>query len=228
MRTQRHFTIVASVLLLHGAALWALQKGLIHRTVAQVLAIEVIAELIEPPRPRVEPPPPKPKPPEPVKHQPVQRAAPTLPPPPMPLAVASPSPAPQAPAGVVAPPQALPAITAPVQVAAAPAPLAPATPPAPPPPAVTLPSSDADYLQNPKPAYPPLSRRLREQGKVVVQVLIGADGTAQKAEIRESSGHARLDQAALDTVQRWRYVPGKKGGVAVAMSFNVPINFVLE
>lgn len=100
---------------------------------------------------------------------------------------------------------------------------------APPAPArVELPSSDADYLQNPKPAYPSLSKRLGEQGKVVVRVLIGVDGTAQKAEIKQSSGFERLDQAALGTVLRWRYVPGKRAGMPEAMWFNVPINFVLE
>jgi protein TonB len=93
---------------------------------------------------------------------------------------------------------------------------------------VALPSTDADYLQNAKPAYPPLSRKLREQGKVVVEVLIGADGSPQQARLHASSGHDRLDQAAHETVQRWRYVPGRKGGVATAMWFNVPINFVLE
>ena len=89
-------------------------------------------------------------------------------------------------------------------------------------------SSDADYLNNPPPEYPRLSRRMGEQGKVVVRVLIGADGLPQKAEIRTSSSYERLDQAALSTVMKWRYVPGKRGGVAEAMWFNVPINFVLE
>jgi periplasmic protein TonB len=93
---------------------------------------------------------------------------------------------------------------------------------------VELPSTDADYLQNPKPVYPALSRRMGEQGRVVVRVLIGADGTAQRAEVRSSSGFERLDQAALQTVLRWRYVPGKRAGVPEAMWFNVPINFVLE
>lgn len=91
-----------------------------------------------------------------------------------------------------------------------------------------LPSSDADYLQNPKPSYPALSRRLGEQGRVVVRVLIGVDGTAQQAEVDTSSGYDRLDQAALSTVRRWRYVPGRRGGVPEAMWFKVPINFVLE
>lgn len=91
-----------------------------------------------------------------------------------------------------------------------------------------LPSSNAEYLNNPAPAYPVMSKRLGEQGKVVVGVLIGVNGTAQKAEIRASSGYERLDQAALDTVLKWRYVPGKRGGIPEAMWFNIPINFVLE
>jgi protein TonB len=104
-----------------------------------------------------------------------------------------------------------------------------AAPPAPPaPPRIDLPSSSADYLNNPRPPYPPLSKRLGEQGKVVVRVFIEVDGTASRAEVRQSSGFERLDQTALQTVLRWRYVPGKRAGVAEAMWFNVPISFVLE
>jgi protein TonB len=93
---------------------------------------------------------------------------------------------------------------------------------------VVLPSSNADYLNNPPPPYPPLSRRLGEQGKVVVRVLIKADGTAAEATVVGSSGYERLDEAARQTVLRWRYVPGKRAGVAEAMWFNVPIQFVLQ
>ncbi|MFN7121982.1 MAG: energy transducer TonB, partial [Hydrogenophaga sp.] len=106
---------------------------------------------------------------------------------------------------------------------------APPSPPAPPaPPRIELPSSSADYLNNPRPPYPPLSKRLGEQGKVVVRVYIEVDGTATRAEVRQSSGFERLDQTAVQTVLRWRYVPGKRAGVPEAMWFNVPINFVLE
>ena len=91
-----------------------------------------------------------------------------------------------------------------------------------------LPSSDADYLNNPKPQFPSLSKRLQEQGKVVVRVLIGTDGQATQASVKVSSGFERLDQAALNTVLKWRYVPGKRGGVAEAMWFDVPINWVLQ
>jgi protein TonB len=93
---------------------------------------------------------------------------------------------------------------------------------------VVLPSSNADYLNNPTPAYPRMSRRLGEEGTVVVKVLINTEGRAEKAEIRTSSGYRRLDETALETVLRWRYVPGKRNGVAEAMWFNVPIRFVLD
>ena len=106
---------------------------------------------------------------------------------------------------------------------------APPPPPAPPaPPRIQLPSSQADHLHNPKPAYPPLSKRLGEQGRVVVRVRIEADGTASLAEIHTSSGYDRLDQAARQTVLRWRYVPAQRDGVPEAMWFNVPIQFILE
>jgi protein TonB len=91
-----------------------------------------------------------------------------------------------------------------------------------------LPDSNADYLNNRAPAYPALSKRLGEQGKVVVRVFIDTNGNATQAEIRTSSGYDRLDQTALKTVQAWKYVPGKVNGEAKAMWFNVPINFVLE
>jgi protein TonB len=106
---------------------------------------------------------------------------------------------------------------------------APAPVPAPaPPPAVQLPSSDADYLRNPPPAYPPISRRLREQGRVLVHVRISAQGPALDAQLKQSSGYDRLDRAALEAVRQWRYVPGKRGGVPETMWFDVPVDFVLD
>ena len=220
-RLSRHASIAVAVLALHGAALWAMQSGLLMRAVEWVVPAEIITELIDPPKPKVAP-----MPPPPPAVNPRQRAEKaSVPAPPQLMAITDPTPAPNAPTGVTTPQPQLPAITAPVQVAATPA-AAPAAPPAPP--KVDLPSSDADYLQNPRPAYPSMSKRLGEQGKVQVRVLIGTDGTAQKAEIKQSSGFDRLDQVALTTVQKWRYVPGKRGGVAEAMWFVVPINFVLE
>jgi periplasmic protein TonB len=95
-------------------------------------------------------------------------------------------------------------------------------------PSLVEPSADADYLKNPPPAYPRASRRLGEQGTVIVRVFISTQGTPEKAEVRTSSGFTRLDQAALEAVQRWRFVPGRRSGTPEAMWFNIPVRFVLE
>lgn len=224
----RYALIACAVVALHIGMLWLLQSGLLMRTAPQVVLVEVLTRLIEPPAPVVAPAPVPPKAPAPAEPPKVLPRTPRpLPPPlaqPRPQAAAQPlalpvSPAlPDAPAVAIAPP-----------AQAAPSTAAPSAQPAPPsPPPVQLPSSDADYLQNPPPPYPALSKRLNEQGKTTVKVLIGANGLPQRAEIVRSSGFERLDQAALATVMRWRYVPGKRGGVAEAMWFNVPINWVLE
>lgn len=217
-RISRNAAIAGGVVAFHVAMLWALQTGLLRRAVEIIVPAQILAEMITPPAPKVEPPP-SPRPPEP--RQPVRKAEPRLPPPPAPMAIADPAPAPNAPTGVTTPQPPAPPIAAPV--AAAPAPAAPPAPPK-----VELPSSDASYLQNPALSYPSMSARLGEQGKVLVRVLIGADGRPQKAELKRTSGFDRLDRAALDYVMKCRYVPGKVGGTPQTMWYEAPVNFVLE
>lgn len=108
-----------------------------------------------------------------------------------------------------------------------PAPEAPAPGPVTPLP-VSPPSFNAAYLDNPAPVYPPLSRRSSEQGRAILRVLVTANGTAEAVELRTSSGFPRLDQAAIDTVKRWRFVPARQGDRAVAAWVLVPITFSLE
>jgi periplasmic protein TonB len=86
----------------------------------------------------------------------------------------------------------------------------------------------ADPIVNPRPTYPAMSRRLAEQGKVLVRVWVDADGRAMRAELQQSSGFERLDRAAQQTVLRWRYSPGQRAGVPEPMWVDVPVNFVLE
>ena len=96
-------------------------------------------------------------------------------------------------------------------------------------PALAAPAASAlaqDGAQSP--AYPSISKRMGEQGKVLLRVLISAEGLPEQVEIKQSSGYERLDRQAHDTVLRWRFVPGKRNGVAEAMWYLVPINFVLE
>ena len=90
------------------------------------------------------------------------------------------------------------------------------------------PSSRASYLSNPKPDYPAEARRLREEGVVVISVEIGADGRASDATLKRSSGFPLLDEAAVEAVRRWTFVPARAGGVAVASRVDVPVRFSLS
>lgn len=224
----RNAVIALSVVTLHVAALWALQSGLMRKAAEIIIPAEVLSEFLtpQPPAPPAPPtppapPPPKPAPPKPAPTPPKPAVAKPAPAPaPMPLAIADPAPAPAAPTGVLEPQPAAQPVPAPA--AAAPAPSAP------PGPAVVQPSSDASHLNNPKPVYPAVSKRLGEQGKIVLRVLIGTDGTPQKIEVKQSSGFERLDRQAVDTVSRWRFVPGTRNGVPEAMWYLQPINFVLQ
>ncbi|WP_332778474.1 energy transducer TonB [Polaromonas sp.] len=210
----RNAVIASVVVALHVLLLWALQSGLLMRAAEMMVPAIILSEIVNPPTAKAEPvPPAPPTPPVPVKKAVARAPAPILPTPQL-MAVADTSPAPNA-ATTVAAPQ---PPAAPAAVAAAPA--APA--------AVQLPSSDADYLQNPKPAYPNRSWKLGEQGQVIHSVLIGVDGRPVSAKLVKSSGFERLDKAAYDAIMKWRFTPGKRNGVPEAMSFNVPINFVLE
>ncbi len=180
----------------------------------------ITVSLIEPevkepePQPRPEP---KPQPPKPqIK---------PLPPPPVLVAerpVPVPTPAVEAPKPEPRPepvPEVLPPPVPPV-VAEAPKP-APPPPPTPPRP--------ADYLNNPKPPYPALSRRLREEGIVRLNILVNPDGSVAQLEIARSSGFPRLDEIALKTVQSsWKFEPARQAGKPVAAWVIVPIQFTLR
>jgi protein TonB len=95
-------------------------------------------------------------------------------------------------------------------------------------PATTAARFDAAYLNNPRPDYPNLSRRLGEQGKVLLRVRVGSDGQALAVNVEKSSEFSRLDDAALRVVGRWRFIPARRGNEAIETSVIVPIVFQLE
>ena len=112
----------------------------------------------------------------------------------------------------------------PAQVAPSAEPAKPVPPPLP----LTQPRFNADYLDNPKPLYPSASRRMGEEGEVRLRVQVGPAGHAQQIEIYRSSGFPRLDQAALDTVKQWRFIPARQGEQPIAAWVIVPIQFSLR
>jgi protein TonB len=192
---------------------------LLRRAVEVIVPAQIIAEFIEPPNPRWshrQCPPSRPC----QSSKPVTKKAEVLPPPPCPWPLSTPRQHPTPPPAW-SPPNRRPRLLLHLWPRASPWRRRPR-------PRWSCPPATPRTCKTPSPPTPSLSKRLGEQGKVIIRVLIGVDGLAQKTEIRQSSGFDRLDQAALTTVQRWRYVPGKRNGVAEAMWFNVPVNFVLE
>lgn len=83
-------------------------------------------------------------------------------------------------------------------------------------------------LDNPKPPYPLAARRRGMEGRVVLRAHVRDDGLCAEVELKESSGHDLLDNAALQTVKRWRFVPASRGGTAVASWVEIPISFRLR
>ncbi len=76
-----------------------------------------------------------------------------------------------------------------------------------------------------QPAYPALARQARIQGTVVLQALIGKDGTIQNLHV--VSGHPMLTGSALDAVKQWRYKPYYLNGEPVEVETTINVNFTL-
>ncbi|MEB2650862.1 energy transducer TonB [Pseudomonas siliginis] len=207
----RRETLLLGVLALvvHGAVIyWVSQKP---TPVLPVVPPEIPPMTIEfsrpapPAPPVVAPPPPAPvvEPPPPVEDELAVK-----PPPPKPIP--KPKPVEQAPAKPAAP------IAAP----------APPAPPAPAP--VTPASANAAYLKNPAPEYPSLAQRRGWEGTVLLRVHVLASGKPGEIQIAKSSGRQQLDDAALNAVKRWSFVPAKQGDVAQDGWVSVPIDFKIH
>jgi len=76
-----------------------------------------------------------------------------------------------------------------------------------------------------QPNYPPLAKQARVQGQVVLQAVIGKDGTIQNLHV--VSGHPMLVQSALDAVRQWRYRPYFLNGEPVEVDTQITVNFSL-
>lgn len=206
--------VAAGVLVLHLAVVAAIVRTDAPEVEAggQTVMVSFVTEVASAPVPPVPPPPAL-----------VQEAPPVLATERQVVAEAAPTKV----AEVVAP--VLPPVTAPSAAAdvVAPAP-SDAVPAALPPTITTPPSFGAAYLNNPRPAYPMVSRRLREQGVTLLRVEVSGEGRPQQVIIERSSGSERLDRAARMAVRDWRFVPAREGDKTVTGWVTVPINWKLE
>jgi protein TonB len=215
--------LIGGVVAVHALALWGLlQVGAVQDAVRHVTPLMVDFISVAPP-PKPAPPPPTPAP-----QQPIARAAPVQPS----VIAAAPVPA-DAPTPFVVPPPAEPAPvlqaapTAP-QVAAAPAPAPPAPPPPAPPQPRLLPASNIAYLVAPLIELPLASRRLGEQGLVLLRVLVGVDGLPRQVSVQRSSGFARLDEQAVSAMKRARFKPQTDQGTPIEWIVIAPLQYEIE
>jgi protein TonB len=211
-RLRAQFGPLALIVAAHALLLYGLHSGLLHRVVKIALPEEVFVSFIAPP--------PKPAP----QLAPLAEVQ-TLPPP---------SITPPPPVVTIAPLEN--AISAPVQaapVAEKPAPAAafaaaaPAASPAAPPAGPHTITSGVEYLQAPQPVYPALSKRMGEQGKVVLRILVSEQGLPDQVLVQTSSGFARLDEAGRQAALRALFKPHMEDGRPVAVFVIVPLIFQL-
>lgn len=92
----------------------------------------------------------------------------------------------------------------------------------------SAPLFNASYLHNPAPDYPPTALQHRWEGTVLLNVRVLASGSAQEVSVVESSGHASLDEAAVQAVTGWRFVPARRAGQAIDAWLRVPVVFKPE
>jgi periplasmic protein TonB len=199
---------LAIVALLHVAVIALLVNTLAHRA-ATIPPVLVETTLVSAAPPPVDVPPP----PQPTVQPPPVAAAPVPTPPPRPI---------------LRRPEAKPAI-APRPAPPAPPPAAITVPPPLPAPAPVQIAPHLDPRASREPEYPPLSRHLGEQGSVVLQVLVASDGRVLDTKLIQSSGFARLDQAALAEIKSaYRFVPGTVNGKVQPMWLTIKYNWRLR
>jgi protein TonB len=209
-RLRAHGGPLAAIVLVHALLLYGVYSGLLHRVAQATLPAAVYVTFVAPPAP--------PRPAEAPLPTPAALPPPAMVVPSLPVLAVAPA------ENAISLPQAAPADKAApavlaVLAAAAPVPAVAAGP-------KTL-TTGVEYLQAPQPVYPPLSKRMGEQGKVVLRILVNEKGQPDQVVVQTSSGSARLDEAGRQAALRALFKPHIEDGRPVAVFVIVPLNFTL-
>ena len=84
------------------------------------------------------------------------------------------------------------------------------------------------YGENAKPVYPREARANGYKGTVLLRVEVLSNGRVGQIEVKESCGYEILDRSALSAVKEWKFIPAKKGGIAIQAWVIIPIKFDLQ
>lgn len=198
-------SLLAIVIALHAGVFLLILAA--KTVVPKIMEMPLIVDLLQPPEAQKEP---EAKPLPVVRPQPVRQKPVPVPKAPVPVIETTTSTAPAPATAIAAPPENKAANAAPAEESFSQA------------------RFDANYLRNPAPPYPALSKRMGEEGKVVLRVSVNPEGTADSVDIKTSSGSPRLDESAQKTVRNWKFVPAKRGDAPVQSWVLVPIIFKLE
>ena len=90
------------------------------------------------------------------------------------------------------------------------------------------PVSSPSYGDNPQPPYPLSAKRRGLEGKVILRVEVLANGTCGRLDVKNGSGHEVLDQAAMEAVASWHFVPARRGGEPFAAWVEIPVTYQLK
>lgn len=93
-----------------------------------------------------------------------------------------------------------------------------------PPPVLSLPFPTCDRIPQP-PRYPALALAMGEQGAVTLRIFVLVTGTISETLAFQSSGSARLDEAAVASTRSWMLMPGRQGSHRVSMWTEAIVSF---
>jgi protein TonB len=83
------------------------------------------------------------------------------------------------------------------------------------------------YREITRPPYPEAARRQGLEGTVVLLIKVLTDGHTGEIKVKRSSGHAALDEAAVEAARRWAFHPATQGRAPVEAWVEVPVTFEL-
>lgn len=201
---RKHLVGLGTVVVVHALLFWAISSGLAHKFV-KIVKGPVEAVLLEETKPDIPPPPPPKNLPPPPSYVPPVEVQVSTPPPANALAAVSNKPQPEA------PPSVQPVVTAP----SAPAPVVRT--------AAVISAASCE-----KPDYPSASRRLEEEGTVMLKFLVGVDGKIKESAVEKTSGFKRLDEAARQGLAKCQFKPGTENGHPVEGWANIKYTWKLE